>query len=72
MMYLMTDRFMSAIWYYRGFTKEMPHIRLAKFPCRLGSASLRIRISTFSRRMMEESFNIVHWANFDDAGHLLL
>ena len=21
------------------------------------------------RRMMEESFNIVHWANFDDAGH---
>ena len=71
MMYLMTDRFMSAIWYYRGFAEEMPHIPPGeKVSVPVGVGQFVAAYFDFPpRRMMEESFNIVHWANFDDAGH---
>ena len=71
MMYLMTDRFMSAIWYYRGFAEEMPHIppdEKVTVPVGVGQFS-DTYFSFPPRRMMEESFYVIHWANFDDAGH---
>lgn len=71
MMYLMTDSFMSAVWFYRGFAEEMPHIPPGeKISVPVGVGQFADTYFCFPpRRMMEESYNVAHWAEFDDAGH---
>lgn len=71
MIYLMTDSFMSAIWFYRGFAEELPHIPPGeKINVPVGVGKFNDTYLGFPpRRLMESSFNIVHWAEFDDAGH---
>ena len=71
MIYLMTDSFMSAIWFYRGYVEEMPHIPPGeKIEVPVGIGKFQDTYLDFPpRRMMEESFNVTHWAEFPDAGH---
>ena len=71
MIYLMTDSFMSAIWFYRGFAEELPHIPPGeKIAVPVGVGKFADTYLSFPpRRMMEGSYNIVHWAEFGDAGH---
>jgi len=71
MIYLMTDSFMSAIWFYRGFAEEMPHIppgETIAVPVGVGKFA-DTYLSFPPRRMMEDNYNIAHWAEFKDAGH---
>ena len=71
MIYLMTDSFMSAIWFYRGYMEEMPHIPPGeKITVPVGVGKFNDTYLGFPpRRMMEASYNITHWADFPDAGH---
>jgi microsomal epoxide hydrolase len=71
MIYLMTDSFMSAIWFYRGFAEEMPHIPPGeKIAVPVGVGKFADTYLSFPpRRMMEDSYHITHWAEFTDAGH---
>lgn len=71
MIYLMTGSFMSAIWYYRGYMEEMPHIPPGdKIEVPVGIGKFNDTYLDFPpRRMMEESYNVTHWATFPDAGH---
>lgn len=71
MIYLMTDSFMSAIWFYRGFAEEMPHIPPGeKIAVPVGVGKFQDTYLSFPpRRMMEDNYNIAHWVEFDDAGH---
>ena len=71
MIYLMTDSFATSIWYYRGYIEEMPHIAdgdKIEVPCGIGNFA-EPYISFPPRSLMEDSYNIVHWADYDEVGH---
>ena len=71
MIYLMTDSFATSIWYYRGYIEEMPHIAEGdkiEVPCGIGNFA-EPYISFPPRSLMEDSYNIVHWADYDEVGH---
>lgn len=71
MLYLMTDCFATSTWYYRGFFEEMPHIPADSrigVPCGIGNFAEPF--FTFPpRSLMEDDYNIVHWADYDEVGH---
>ena len=71
MIYLMTDSFATSVWYYRGYFEEMPHIAEGdkiEVPCGIGNFA-EPYITFPPRSLMEESYNIVHWNDYDTVGH---
>ena len=71
MIYLMTDSFATSIWYYRGYLEEMPHIaegQKINVPCGIGNFA-EPYISFAPRSLLEGSYNIVHWQDYDEIGH---
>ncbi len=71
MIYLMTDRFATSVWYYRGYFEEMPHIPAddrIEVPCGVG-AFAEPYISFPPRSLMEDSYHIIHWTDYDEIGH---
>ena len=71
MLYLMTDCFATSVWYYRGYFEEMPHVpegRRIEVPCGIGNFAEPF--FTFPpRSLMEDDYNIVHWADYYEIGH---
>lgn len=71
MIYLMTDSFATSVWFYRGYIEEMPHIpegEKIEVPCGIGNFA-EPYISFPPRSLMEDSYNIVHWQDYDEVGH---
>lgn len=71
MIYLMTDSFATSVWFYRGYFEEMPHIpegRKINVPCGIGNFA-EPYITFPPRSLMEDSYNIVHWQDYDEIGH---
>ncbi len=71
MIYLLTRSFNTSIWFYRGFFEEMPHIpegRKIDVPVGVGNfAEPFLRFPP--RRMIEHSYNVTHWRDYDHVGH---
>ena len=71
MIYLMTDSFATSIWFYRGYFEEMPTIgegQKIEVPCGIGNFA-EPYISFPPPSLMEDSYNIVHWQDYDEVGH---
>lgn len=71
MIYLMTDSFATSVWFYRGYFEEMPHIPEGEkidVPCGIGNFA-EPYITFPPRSLMEDSYHIVHWADYDTVGH---
>ena len=71
MIYLMTDSFATSVWFYRGYFEEMPHIpegEKIEVPCGIGNFA-EPYITFPPRSLMEDSYNIVHWQDYDEIGH---
>jgi microsomal epoxide hydrolase len=71
MIYLMTDSFATSVWFYRGYIEEMPHIAEGdkiEVPCGIGNFA-EPYITFPPRSLMEGSYNIVHWNDYDTVGH---
>jgi pimeloyl-ACP methyl ester carboxylesterase len=71
MIYLMTGSFATSVWFYRGFFEELPFIGEGeKVDVPVGIGNFAEPYITFPpRRMVEHSYNIVHWLDFETAGH---
>ena len=71
MIYLMTGTFATSVWFYRGFFEELPFIGEGeKVDVPVGIGNFAEPYITFPpRRMVEQSYNVVHWSDFDKAGH---
>lgn len=73
MLYLVTERFNTSIWFYRGYVEEgammAPGTRvevptgMARFPHEAEAYCIG------PRSYMEKGFNIVHWSDMDKGGH---
>jgi microsomal epoxide hydrolase len=71
MIYLMTDSFATSLWFYRGYFEEAPHIPegdAIEVPCGIGEFDERY-ITFPPRSLMEGSYHIVHWNDYDEIGH---
>jgi len=71
MIYLMTGSFATSVWFYRGYFEEMPAIgegEKVEVPVGIGNFA-EPYISFPPRRMVEHSYNVVHWSDFETAGH---
>ncbi len=71
MIYLMTGSFATSLWFYRGYFEEMPHIapgEKIEVPCGIGEFA-EPYITFPPRSLMENSYNIIHWASYDEIGH---
>ncbi len=71
MIYLMTRSFATSTWFYRGFFEELPHIpegEKVSVPVGIGNFA-EPYISFPPRRMVEHSYNVVHWNDYDEVGH---
>lgn len=71
MIYLMTGSFNTSIWFYRGFFEELSHIpegQKVEVPVGIGNFA-EPYISFPPRRMVEQSYNVTHWNDYDHVGH---
>lgn len=71
MIYLVSRSFNTASWFYRGFFEELPHIPSGeKIAVPVGIGNFAEPYIAFPpRRMVEHSYNVVHWADYAKAGH---
>jgi microsomal epoxide hydrolase len=71
MIYLLTESFATSVWFYRGFFEELPSIGAdEKVDVPVGIGNFAEPYITFPpRRMMEHSYNVTVWEDFETAGH---
>ena len=71
MIYLVNDNFVTSTWFYRGFLEEgadIPDGQRVEVPVGVGNFA-EPYITFPPRRMVEYGYNVVHWNDFDQAGH---
>ncbi len=71
MIYLITRSFNTSTWYYRAFVEELGHIPDGqKVEVPVGVGAFQDKFLSFPpRRMIEHSYNVIHWRDHKSGGH---